>query len=185
VDAGRPGRHDPLVDRLEARRRRTLEAVAAAYDARLIDTRSMELRVEAALSAGTAAALERPRAGLPEDAAWTREVVGGVRWIAGLLAGEAPVVREHAWIDLTALAASGPEGRWTLGRSSRCDLRIEGSPMVSRVHCELVLRGGRWYVNDLSSTYGTYLGARRIVSAPLGRLLPVTLADVRLSWHGR
>lgn len=173
------------MDRLEARRRRTLAAVAAAYDARLIDTRSMELRVEAALSAGTVAALDGPRAGLPEDGAWTREAVDGARWLAALIAGETPQVREHAWVDLAALAAAGPEGRWTLGRSSRCDLRITSSPMVSRRHCELVLRGGRWYLNDLSSTYGTYLGARRIVSAPLGRLLPVTVADVRLVWHGR
>ncbi len=51
--------------------------------------------------------------------------------------------------------------RMTLGRGSRADLRID-DPALSRVHAEIVCREGRWFVRDLGSTNGTWVGSSKI-----------------------
>ncbi len=50
--------------------------------------------------------------------------------------------------------------RMTLGRRESCDVCLRFSN-VSGGHCELVLRDGVWYVNDLGSTNGIKVNGAR------------------------
>jgi hypothetical protein len=58
-----------------------------------------------------------------------------------------------------------------IGRRGDCQVVVSGST-VSRVHCEIVLgKGGRLFVRDLGSTFGTKLNGTRLepgVLTPLG-----------------
>lgn len=61
----------------------------------------------------------------------------------------------------------------TIGRDPDNDLTFE-SAAVSREHAALVLREGRWYLEDRGSTNGTFLNGTRV--AP-GTPLPLRHAD--------
>jgi uncharacterized protein involved in exopolysaccharide biosynthesis len=49
----------------------------------------------------------------------------------------------------------------TIGRSDRCDIRLDDDRVSSR-HCELVRRGGRYRIYDLGSSNGTLVNAQRV-----------------------
>jgi hypothetical protein len=49
----------------------------------------------------------------------------------------------------------------TVGRGPDCTLPVEDE-YVSTRHARLVPRGGQWYVEDLGSTNGTYVGNERV-----------------------
>jgi FHA domain len=74
--------------------------------------------------------------------------------------------------------------RLVIGRDAGCGLTM-ANPRLSRRHCEITLRRGGAWINDLGSTNGTHLNGRRVtVSAPLrdGDLIEVggdVLAFVR------
>ena len=51
-----------------------------------------------------------------------------------------------------------------IGRGGECDVTIEGKK-ISRVHAEMVIRDGRWWVRDLASTNGTFLDGERVTLA--------------------
>jgi pSer/pThr/pTyr-binding forkhead associated (FHA) protein len=53
------------------------------------------------------------------------------------------------------------DGRFTIGRDKRCDLRLE-HPSVSRQHARLVPTDTSWFISDLYSRNGTLLNGRRI-----------------------
>ncbi|MGB0680713.1 MAG: diguanylate cyclase [Polyangiales bacterium] len=48
------------------------------------------------------------------------------------------------------------QGEMTIGRTSTCTLQID-QESVSRTHCKLYARDGRFYARDLNSTNGTYV----------------------------
>lgn len=48
------------------------------------------------------------------------------------------------------------------GRGMDCQVRLEG-PGVSMHHARLVCQAGRWYIQDLKSTNGTFIGQKQIV----------------------
>ena len=56
----------------------------------------------------------------------------------------------------------------TFGRSEACTVRIEHDTEVSREHTRLCWRNGGWWLEDLRSTNGTYLGefgqAKKVLS---------------------
>jgi len=57
-----------------------------------------------------------------------------------------------------------------IGRDPTCSLRLPGDvSAVSRRHCHIRLQGGRAYLEDLQSTYGTYLssGQRLVPNQPV------------------
>jgi pSer/pThr/pTyr-binding forkhead associated (FHA) protein len=55
-----------------------------------------------------------------------------------------------------------------IGRSSRCDERIEDL-MISRRHCRFILRDNWVWIEDLHSRNGTLLNGERVTGAmPLG-----------------
>lgn len=49
----------------------------------------------------------------------------------------------------------------TLGRSRNSDIRIDDRS-VSRNHALLEYKKGKWYISDMGSTYGTFVGSRKI-----------------------
>jgi pSer/pThr/pTyr-binding forkhead associated (FHA) protein len=74
----------------------------------------------------------------------------------------------------------------TIGRESANDLTFE-SPAVSREHAAVVLREGRWYLEDRGSTNGTFLNGTRVTPGtplPLRHADRIELGDVTLlfSW---
>lgn len=57
-----------------------------------------------------------------------------------------------------------------IGRDPCCGLRMPGNvSAVSRRHCNLLLQGGKVYLEDLQSSYGTYLasGQRLVPNRPV------------------
>ena len=50
----------------------------------------------------------------------------------------------------------------TVGRSSSCDVRIEGNPGISRVHARVRRDGSSFEVVDLGSANGTFVAGRRL-----------------------
>ena len=77
----------------------------------------------------------------------------------------------------------------TIGRDARNDLTFE-SASVSRNHAAVVVRDGRWYVEDRGSFNGTFLNGTRVQP---GTPLPLRHADrigvgtetVLFSWPGQ
>lgn len=53
-----------------------------------------------------------------------------------------------------------------IGRGEECDVRIEAKD-VSRVHSEVLVRDGQWWVRDAASTNGTFLDGERVTLAPM------------------
>jgi pSer/pThr/pTyr-binding forkhead associated (FHA) protein len=50
----------------------------------------------------------------------------------------------------------------TVGRSPGCSISLPDDTFVSQVHARVFQRDGQWWVEDLGSTNGTYLGAERV-----------------------
>ena len=68
-----------------------------------------------------------------------------------------------------------------IGRGNECDLRINGNRAVSHKHCRIVYRrfSHEYYIEDLHSAGGTYVGARRLEPYKQEKLLPNT--DITIS----
>ena len=50
----------------------------------------------------------------------------------------------------------------TIGRASGCQIALEDDKAVSQLHARLFRRDGRLYLEDLGSTNGTYLNAKKV-----------------------
>lgn len=53
------------------------------------------------------------------------------------------------------------KGQCVIGRGGDADIRIDDGT-VSRHHCRLTFANGRWMIEDLSSSNGTFRGVRRV-----------------------
>ena len=51
---------------------------------------------------------------------------------------------------------------YILGRREDCDVILPYDSQVSRQHTRLIFKDGKWYVQDLDSRNGTYVGGQRI-----------------------
>lgn len=63
-------------------------------------------------------------------------------------------------------------GSLQIGRAEACSIRLEDT-YVSQVHARLYGEDGRWFVEDLGSTNGTFLNDRRVATP-----VPVHSGDV-------
>jgi pSer/pThr/pTyr-binding forkhead associated (FHA) protein len=50
----------------------------------------------------------------------------------------------------------------TVGRASGCQIALEDDKAVSQLHARVFRRDGRLFVEDLGSTNGTYLNAKKV-----------------------
>jgi pSer/pThr/pTyr-binding forkhead associated (FHA) protein len=56
----------------------------------------------------------------------------------------------------------GPSGTLTIGRAQENDLALFVDPSVSTRHARIVIENGQYWLEDLGSTNGTYLGEGRV-----------------------
>jgi peptidoglycan lytic transglycosylase D len=61
-----------------------------------------------------------------------------------------------------------------IGRVEECEIRIEND-YVSRIHAEVVFEGGAWWVRDLNSSNGIFVGGQRVERAPVGQATVIRL----------
>ena len=148
------------------------------YGAGVLSTATLEARVGQVFAAHSLGQLEAAIWDLPEqEAPWWSTLAGRFGWTLD----EPPIaltVEGGAATELALVRASGV-GRWTVGRSSRCDLRI-ADETVSRVHAEIGVRGDRCVIRDLGSCNGTYLNGRLIDRAQLHRRDTLRLGETLL-----
>jgi pSer/pThr/pTyr-binding forkhead associated (FHA) protein len=82
-------------------------------------------------------------------------------------------------VELERDGSRRPHGTFTasfrIGRDARCDVRLDAD-VVSRVHTEVRVEDGRWWVRDLGSTNGTWVDGARIERVPLDGEARVQLA---------
>jgi len=75
---------------------------------------------------------------------------------------------------------SSPESRrefaraFRIGRADDCDISIKDE-YVSRNHAEVVFASGQWWVRDLQSVNGIYVGDRRVTREPITPLMTIRL----------
>ena len=75
----------------------------------------------------------------------------------------------------------------TLGRLPECTISIADDPDASRKHARVVCRNGEWWLEDMGSANGTFIGEfkeSRRISAPVklvaGQIFRVGLTRFRL-----
>src|SRR3954452_11554642 len=90
-----------------------------------------------------------------------RDITGGA---AEGLEGPALVVRQGGGRAGESFRPAGERTR--IGRSPDCDIFLD-DVTVSRNHAVLVVRDGKYFVEDEGSLNGTFVNRRRIDSAPL------------------
>lgn len=54
-----------------------------------------------------------------------------------------------------------------IGRSKACTISVPDDPMLSRTHCLIHKRHGKWMVTDLKSSNGVYVNGRRVSETEL------------------
>ena len=72
-------------------------------------------------------------------------------------------------LSLIVFASGKPEGKvipillpqFVIGRGPECNLR-PASPMISKRHCALLVRGGKVYLRDFDSTNGTFVNDKPV-----------------------
>jgi pSer/pThr/pTyr-binding forkhead associated (FHA) protein len=69
------------------------------------------------------------------------------------------------------------EGKSTIGRNSECAVQIK-LDVISRRHCQVIVRDGKVKVRDLGSSNGTYVNNRRVQEATLGAGETLTVGPV-------
>lgn len=137
---------------------RALRRLRDAYGAGDVSTATLEVRTALALT------------GRAEDAVWDLP-----RW--------RPFARE----PVRGVVLDGSEwplaerGRWTIGRSSDCEILLYDDA-VSRRHAEIAVRAGICLVRDLGSCNGTRLNGRFVTRARLrrGDVLELGVTELRI-----
>jgi hypothetical protein len=106
----------------------------------------------------------------------------------GRVSVDARALADAAFADATAgpwlfaRTDSVKTARWqrvfsglTIGRSRQAHVPVQSS-LVARQHCRFALDDGRWYIEDLASTNGTYIDRVRIQRAALDRRTRIEVA---------
>jgi hypothetical protein len=135
---------------------RALHRLRDAYGAGQVSTATLEARTSLALR------------GRAEDAIWDLP-----RWRPAREPVRAVVLGAREW-------PLGERGRWTLGRSRACDIRLPEDDAVSRQHAEIAVRAGVCLIRDLGSVNGVLVNGRPVTRARLRRGDVVELGESRL-----
>jgi hypothetical protein len=106
---------------------------------------------------------------------WTPTALGFIAIGAciGLLVGLAQVMLKEAWIRVEVGFRPGREmlllkERTSIGRAEGSDIALFGDSGVEKAHANIVLDGGRYFLEDLQAPGGTFVNDQKVAGrAPL------------------
>ena len=109
------------------------------------------------------------------EALWTPTALGFVAIGAciGLLVGLAQIILMEAWIKVEAGFRPGRQmilskAKMTIGRAEGADIALFGDSGVEKIHANIVLDNGRYYLEDLQTPGGSYVNDQKVEGrAPL------------------
>ena len=144
-----------------ASRTRLERVLRAAYADGLISQRTMAFRLERVLGSRI---IEPDRLVgdlylRPPDARIRDRISRTMTTVVSLVGGRPAAHKDR--VPLLALDWSAEPQELLVGRGSGCDV-VLSDPTVSRRHARLILRDGRWVLQDLGSTNGSHLNGRRV-----------------------
>lgn len=94
---------------------------------------------------------------------------------------ESTLVKANPWrlklfvrTGLSAGAEYAPTGEFVIGRGSTCLVQLRDD-VVSRSHCKVFWEQGRWWIEDMKSANGLFLGPQRIDRQPIDDRIVVQL----------
>jgi hypothetical protein len=103
------------------------------------------------------------------NALWSPTAMGFVAlgMCIGLLVGLAQVLLKEAWIRVEAGFRPGREmilakEKTTIGRAEGCDLGLFGDNTIEKLHANILLAGGKYYVEDAGTPAGTFVNDQRV-----------------------
>jgi hypothetical protein len=107
----------------------------------------------------------------------------------GLLVGLAQIILKEAWIKVEAGFRPGREmllakEKTTIGRAEGSDIALFGDSGVEKAHANIVLEGGRYFLEDLQTPGGSYVNDQKVAGkAPLnaGDLIRVGKSVLRFN----
>jgi hypothetical protein len=85
----------------------------------------------------------------------------------GLLVGLAQIMLKEAWIKVEAGFRPGREmliskDKTSIGRAEGSDIALFGDSGVEKAHANIVLDGGRYYLEDLQTPGGSYVNDQKV-----------------------
>ena len=108
----------------------------------------------------------KPDAG---DWLWSPTAMGFVAlgMCIGLLVGLAQVILKEAWVKVESGFRSGREmilakEKTTIGRAEGVDIALFGDAGVDKLHANILLESGRYYLEDSPSSSGTFVNDKKI-----------------------
>ncbi len=103
------------------------------------------------------------------DWLWSPTAMGFVAlgMCIGLLVGLAQVILKEAWVKVEAGFRSGREmilakEKTSIGRAEGADIALFGDAGVEKLHANIVLEGGRYFLEDVPTSGGTFVNERKI-----------------------
>lgn len=107
----------------------------------------------------------------------------------GLLVGLAQIILKEAWIKVEAGFRPGREmllakAKTTIGRAEGSDIALFGDSGVEKAHANILLEGGRYFLEDLQTPGGSYVNDQKVEGkAPLraGDLIRVGKSVLRFN----
>ena len=122
---------------------------------------------------------------------WSPSAIGFVAIGAciGLLVGLAQIILKEAWIKVEAGFRPGREmllskEKTTIGRAEGSDIALFGDMGIEKMHANIVLDGGRYFLEDLQSPGGSFVNGQKVDGrAPLkaGDLIKVGKSELRFN----
>jgi MFS family permease len=90
----------------------------------------------------------------------------------GLFIGIAQVVLKEAWVKVEAGFRAGREllltkDETTIGRAESCDLGMFGDMTIEKLHASILLKNGRYLLQDSETPGGTWLNDKRVEDKPV------------------
>lgn len=125
------------------------------------------------------------------NALWSPTAYGFVAIGAciGLLVGLAQIILKEAWIKVESGFRPGREmliskDKTSIGRAEGSDIALFGDMGVEKIHANIVLEAGRYYLEDMQTPGGTYVNEQKVEGkAPLktGDLIRVGKSVLRFN----
>jgi hypothetical protein len=90
----------------------------------------------------------------------------------GLFIGIAQVILKEAWLKVEAGFRAGREllltkDETTIGRAEACDLGMFGDMTIEKLHASILLKNGRYLLQDSETPGGTWLNDKRVEDKPV------------------